>query len=239
MSFCMRDTVSTDISTGDPMFFWHWPPSRKLSSEKPPGKVLGTAHTSRGTPWGSGAGRPPSAVWIPPLPSKSDVRATRGKSDSNSGQHPWVVDCLLLEGAPYRSVAGEPRAVFLLCIFDKVCSSRISESGISGTSLFLSCEGIVVLVVVSSSSMGVSNSTLPSSDSFTSPISCCNIFLDHGENFSSLCTPPCSAKAQSWSRAPKCSGPKEGGKAAATTPGYSLIVYSITEAPPLLHDHKA
>ena len=36
-----------------------------------------------------------------------------------------------------------------------------------------------------------------------------------------------------------CSGPKKGGKAADITPGYSLIVYSITEAPPLLHDHKA
>ena len=46
------------------------------------------------------------------------------------------------------------------CVFDKVCSSRISESGTSETSLFLSCEGIVI----SSSSVGVSNSTLPSSD---------------------------------------------------------------------------
>ena len=34
-----------------------------------------------------------------------------------------------------------------------------------------------------------------------------------------------------------CSGPKKGGKAAETTPGYSLFVYSITEAPPLPHDH--
>ena len=84
------------------------------------------------------------------------------------------------------------------CVFDKVCSSRISESGISGTYLYLSCEGIVI----SSSSVGVSNSTLPSSD----------MFLNHGEKFSSLCTPPCSAGAQSWSRAPKCRGPKQGGK---------------------------
>ena len=37
---------------------------------------------------------------------------------------------------------------------------------------------------------------------------------------------------------PKCSGLK-GGKAAEITPGYSLIIYSITEAPPLLRDHKA
>ena len=36
------------------------------------------------------------------------------------------------------------------CVFDKVCSSRISISGKSGTSLFLSCEGIVT----SSSSRG-------------------------------------------------------------------------------------
>ena len=107
------------------------------------------------------------------------------------------------------------------CVFDKVFSSRISESGTSGTSLFLSCEGIVI----SSSSVGVSNATLPSSDAFNSPVYCCIIFLVHGENFSSLCTPPCSAEAQSCSRAPKCSGPKKGGKAAETTPGYSLIVY--------------
>ena len=37
---------------------------------------------------------------------------------------------------------------------------------------------------------------------------------------------------------PSCR-PKKGGKAAETTPSYSLIVYSITEAPPILHDHKA
>ena len=121
------------------------------------------------------------------------------------------------------------------CVFDKVCSSRISESGTSETSLFLSCEGIVI----SSSSVGVLNLTLPSSDTFNSPVSCCTIFLVHGENLSSLCTPPCSAEAQSRSWAPKCSGPKKGGQAAETTPGYSLIVYSITEAPPLLQDHKA
>ena len=35
-----------------------------------------------------------------------------------------------------------------------------------------------------------------------------------------------------------CSGLKEG-KAAEITPGYSLSVYSITEAPSLLHDHRA
>ena len=62
MSFCMRDTKSTSISTGDPISFWRWPPSRKLFSGKPSGKGLGTARTSRGAPWGSGAGRPP-----PPL----------------------------------------------------------------------------------------------------------------------------------------------------------------------------
>ena len=48
-----------------------------------------------------------------------------------------------------------------------------------GAAEFLSCEGIVI----SSSSVGVSNSTLPSSDNFTSPVSCCNMFLEHGENF--------------------------------------------------------
>ena len=63
------------------------------------------------------------------------------------------------------------------CVFDKVCLSWISEFGISGTSLYLSCEGIVI----SSSSVGVSNSTLPSADSFTSRLF---FFL------SSLCTPP-------------------------------------------------
>ena len=36
------------------------------------------------------------------------------------------------------------------CVFSKVCSSRISKSGLSETSLFLSCEGIVI----SSSSVG-------------------------------------------------------------------------------------
>ena len=44
------------------------------------------------------------------------------------------------------------------CVFNKVCSSRILEIGISGTFLYLSCEGIVT----SSSTVRVSNSTLPS-----------------------------------------------------------------------------
>ena len=120
------------------------------------------------------------------------------------------------------------------CVFDKVCSSRISEFGISGTFSYLSCEGIVT----SSSSVGVSNSTLPSSDYITLPVSCCNMFLNDGDNFSSLCTSPCSAEAQSWSRAPTYSGPKQG-EEAETTPGYSLMgLFKQTEAPPLPHNHK-
>ena len=96
-----------------------------------------------------------------------------------------MVDCLSPEGAPYRSVAGKPHAGAPLiaamqcshCVFGKVCSSRISLSGKSGTSLFLSCEGIVT----SSSSVGVPNSTFPYSDSFQSPVSCCIIFFTHGK----------------------------------------------------------
>ena len=143
-----------------------------------------------------------------------------------------MVDCLSPEGVPSRFVAGEPHVgapevvASLLVVY---------QNPVNQESLFLSCEGIAI----SSSSVGVSNSTFPSSDSFNSSVSYCNMFLDHGEKISSLCTPPCSAKAQSWSRVPKCNGLKKGGKAAEITPGYSLIVYSITEAPPLLHDHKA
>ena len=43
--------------------------------------------------------------------------------------------------APCRGSVGSSQSS--RCVFDKVCSSRISESGKSGTSLFLSCEGIV------------------------------------------------------------------------------------------------
>ena len=72
------------------------------------------------------------------------------------------------------------------CVFSKVCSSRILTFLRSEISRSLSCEGIAM----SSSCVSVSNLTLPYSDNFTSPVSCCNMFLDHGENVSSLCTPP-------------------------------------------------
>ena len=98
------------------------------------------------------------------------------------------------------------------CVFDKVCSSRISLSGKSRIFLFLSCEGIVIFLL----SVGVPGSTVPSSDSFKPPFSCCIIILAHRTffSFSSLCTPPCSAGVQSWSQAPKCSGSRRGGETA-------------------------
>ena len=108
--------------------------------------------------------------------------------------------------APCRGSIGSSQSS--RCVFDKVCSSWISISGKSGTSLFLSYEGIVT----SSSSVGVQKSTFPYSDSFKSPVSCLIIFLTHRRIFSSLCTPLYSAGTQSWSRAPKCSGLKGRGK---------------------------
>ena len=63
------------------------------------------------------------------------------------------------------------------CVFSKFSSSRLSIFGKSEISLSQSCEGIVI----SSSSISVSNLTLPSSDNFTSPVSCCDMFLDHAE----------------------------------------------------------
>ena len=50
MSFCIRATMFTSISTGDPISCRSRLPSRKLSSGKSLNKGLGTARTTRGGP---------------------------------------------------------------------------------------------------------------------------------------------------------------------------------------------
>ena len=113
-------------------------------------------------------------------------------------------------------------------VFDKVCSSRISEIGISGTFLYLS-----------SSSVGVLNSTLPSSDSITSSVSCCNMFLNHRENFSSLCAPLVPLKLNPGHGHQNVADPSRGRRNRDNSWLQFNGFIQSTEAPPLLHIHKA
>ena len=108
--------------------------------------------------------------------------------------------------APCRGSVGSSQSS--RCVFDKVCSSRISISGKSGTSLFLSCEGIVT----SSSSVGVPNSTSPVASFFHSALPLVPPELNPGHGHQNVADSRREGNSRniSW---------------------LQLIIYSITEAP--------
>ena len=129
-SCCIRATVSTSISTGNPISFWR---SRPLSRGRSSGNFLGTARTPRGEPWLSIVGRTPSRwcyhlLFHQDLPSRWQQRSLVRLP----GQlHPlWllkVVSPLSPEGAPYRSGRGRApcrgsvgsQPVYSLCVLTK------------------------------------------------------------------------------------------------------------------------